>query len=300
MPLGIDMEKKRIVVTGMGIVSCLGNDPDLFYQNLLAGKSGISTITAFPCDDFPTRIAGSVKDFDPGEYIDRKQARRVDRFIAFTMVAGKKALESAKLYPHIPESLDRSRCGIVIGSGMGGMTTFSEGVTILLQKGLKRLTPFLIPYILTNMAGGLLAMDLGFLGPNYSISTACATSNNCIYAAAAHIRSGDADLVVCGGVEAPLIPIGLGGFCAIKALSERNDAPEKASRPFDKNRDGFVMAEGAGILVLESLEHALKRGAPIFAEYLGGGLSCDAHHITEPRGDGAGVGARRAEDGVRD
>lgn len=274
----------------MGVISCLGNDPTLFYENLLAGKSGIGPLVHFPCDEFPTRIAGCVKDFDPGEYIDKKQARRIDRFIAFTMVSGKKALEDAGLYPHNLETLDRSRCGIIIGSGMGGMTTFSDGVETLREKGLRRITPFLIPYILTNMGGGMLAMDIGFLGPNYSISTACATSNNSIYAAAEHIRSGEADLMVCGGVEAPLLPIGLAGFCAIKALSERNDAPEKASRPWDKQRDGFVMAEGAGVIVLESLEHALKRGASIYAEYLGGGVSCDAHHITDPRADGLGVG----------
>ncbi len=283
------MQKKRIVVTGMGIVSCLGNEVDTFYQNLLEGKSGIVPITHFPCEDFPTRFAGCVKDFDPGDYIEKKQARRVDRAIAFAMVAGKKALESAALYPQGFESLQQSRCGTIIGSGMGGMGTFSDGVLTLHEKGLRRVTPFLIPYILTNMPGAMLAMDVGFQGPNYSISTACATGNNSIVAAAEHIRQGEVDLMICGGVEAPLIPLGLGGFCAIKALSERNDAPEKASRPWDKQRDGFVMAEGAGIIILESLEHAKKRNAPIIAEYLGGGLSCDAYHMTEPRSDGEGV-----------
>lgn len=283
------MEKKRIVVTGMGLVSCLGNDVDAFYQKLLAGESGIGPITHFDCADYPTRIAAEVKDFDSGSYIDKKQARRVDRYISFALVAGKRAMEMTNLYPEGFEQLDKSRCGIVVGSGIGGMSTFSENVKILNEKGHRKITPFLIPFILTNMSSGLLANDFGFMGPNYSISTACATSNNCIIAAAEHIRNGEADLMICGGSEAPLSPIGLAGFCALKALSERNDDPTKASRPWDKNRDGFVMAEGAGVLILESLEHALKRKAPIFAEYLGGGLTCDAHHMTDPRKDGAGV-----------
>lgn len=280
------MTRKRIVVTGLGVVSCLGSDVDLFYKQLLEGKSGASAITDFPCEDFPTRIACSIKDFDPGEYIDKKQARRVDKCIAYGIVAGKKALEHAKLES---DKIDKKRCGIIIGSGMGGMNMFCDGVQTLLEKGNKRVTPFFVPYILTNMPGAMLAMDVGFMGPNYSISTACATGNNSIIAAANHIRNGDADVMIAGGVEAPIIPMGLAGFCACKALSPSNDEPTKASRPWDQGRDGFVMGEGAGVLVLESLEHALSRGATIYAEYLGGGVSCDAHHITEPRQDGAGV-----------
>lgn len=284
-----DKQKKRIVVTGMGVVSCFGNDVDLFYQNLLAGNSGISTITEFPCDEFPTRFAGTIKNFDPEEYIDKKQARRVDKYIAYTIVAGKKALEMGKISKEALDKLDKSKCGILIGSGMGGMSVFEDGVLTLKEKGLRKLTPFFVPYILSNMGSALLGMDLGFMGPNYSISTACATANYSIISAANHIRSGDADLMVCGGVEAPILPIGIAGFCSCRALSQRNDEPTKASRPWDKNRDGFVMGEGAGVLVLESLEHALARGAPILAEYLGGGISCDAYHITEPRQDGEGV-----------
>lgn len=280
------MTRKRIVVTGLGVVSCLGSDVDLFYKQLLEGKSGASPITDFPCEDFPTRFACAIKDFDPGEYIDKKQARRVDKCIAYGIVAGKKALEHAKLPL---DSVDKKRCGIILGSGMGGMNMFCEGVQTLLEKGNRRVTPFFVPYILTNMPGAMLAMDVGFMGPNYSISTACATGNNSIIAAANHIRNGDADVMVAGGVEAPIIPMGLAGFSACKALSSRNDEPTKASRPWDRGRDGFVMGEGAGVLVLESLEHALARGATIYAEYLGGGVSCDAHHITEPRHDGAGV-----------
>jgi len=283
------MKKKRIVVTGMGVVSCFGNDVDTFYSDLLAGKSGVTKITEFPCDDFPTHIAAVIQGFDPGEYIEKKQARRIDRYISYAIVAGKKALEKASLSPEARESLDKSRCGAIIGSGMGGMGVFADGVQTLIEKGHRKITPFFVPYILTNMGGALLAMDVGFMGPNYSISTACATGNNSIIAAANHILSGDADLMLCGGVEAAIIPMGLAGFCACKALSQRNDQPEKASRPWDQGRDGFVMGEGAGVLVLESLEHAQARGASIIAEYLGGGVSCDAYHITEPRSDGEGV-----------
>lgn len=278
------MNKKRVVVTGLGIVSCFGNDVDAFYNNLLAGKSGIRAITKFPCEDFTSKIAAEITDFDPGDYVEKKQARRFDPFILYAMVAGKKAIESAGL-----TQFDPKRCGVLVGSGMGGMSVFVENTLTLQEKGPRRVSPFLIPLIITNMAGGALAMDLGFMGPNYSISTACATSTHTIIAAANHIRNGDADLMLCGGSEAAVIPLGLAGFCSCKALSQRNDAPEKASRPWDKNRDGFVLGEGAGILVLESLEHAQKRGAPILAEYLGGGFSCDAYHMTEPREDGEGV-----------
>lgn len=283
------MDKKRIVVTGMGVVSCFGDDVDVFYQNLLAGRSGITTITEFSCEEFSTRIAGVIKDFDPGIYLDKKQARRVDKYIAYAMVAGKKALEMGQLTGDALAKLRHSHCGVLIGSGMGGMSVFTEGVQTLIEKGSRRITPFFIPYILTNMGGAMLAMDIGFMGPNYSISTACATANYSIIAAANHIRRGDADVMVCGGVEAAILPMGLAGFCAVKALSQRNDEPAKASRPWDRDRDGFVMGEGAGVLVLESLEHALARGAPILAEYLGGGVSCDAYHMTEPRADGEGV-----------
>jgi 3-oxoacyl-[acyl-carrier-protein] synthase II len=282
------MSKKRIV-TGMGIVSCFGNDVDIFYQNLLAGKSGIKPITEFPCEDYPTRFAGTISDFDAGPYLDKKQARRVDKFIAYASVAGKKAVESSNLTPDVLAQLDKNRCGVLVGSGMGGMSVFADGVQTLVEKGHRKVTPFFVPYILPNMAGAILAMDLGFMGPNYSISTACATANNAIIAAANHIRKGDADLIVCGGVEAAILPMGLAGFCACRALSQRNDEPTRASRPWDRGRDGFVMGEGSGILILETLEHAQKRGAPILAEYLGGGVSCDAYHMTEPRADGEGV-----------
>ncbi len=284
------MAKKRIVVTGMGIVSCFGTDIDSFYEQLLAGKSGVVPIEEFPCADYPTRFAGAIRNFDVGDYMDKKQARRVDPFIRYAMVAGKKALENAGLSGDAQAKLDKKRCGIVIGSGMGGMSIFYDGVETILTKSFKRLTPFFVPYIITNMAGALLAIDTGFMGPNFSISTACATSNFCIHAAAEQIQQGKADLMLCGGAEAPITPIGLAGFVAIGALSTKNEEPTKASRPWDQKRDGFVMGEGSGVLVLETLEHALARGATILAEYLGGSVNCDAYHMTNPREDGQGVG----------
>ncbi len=283
------MTKKRVVVTGMGVVSCFGTDVDEFYNQLLAGKSGIVPIAGFPCQDYPTRFAGVVSNFEVGDYLDKKQARRVDPFIRYTAVAGKKALEHGKLTGEAMEKLDKTRAGVLIGSGMGGMNVFYEGTETLLTKGFKRMTPFFVPYIITNMGGALLAIDIGFMGPNYSISTACATANYSICSAAEHILRGDADVMLCGGAESPINPVGLAGFVACKALSERNDDPQKASRPWDKQRDGFVIGEGAGVLLLESLDHALARGATILAEYLGGGISCDAHHMTDPRADGLGV-----------
>ena len=278
------MKKKRIVITGMGVVSCFGNDVDAFYQKLLEGQSGVGPIEEFPCETYPTRFAASVKAFDVGNYLDKKQARRVDPFIRYAMVAGKKALEQSGI-----NGLNKSRCGIIIGSGMGGMKTFADGVETLVKEGYRRMSPFFVPFIITNMGGALLAIDLGFTGPNYSISTACATSNYSIVSAAEHIRRGDADLMLCGGAEASLNPVGLAGFVACKALSERNDAPQKASRPWDKDRDGFVMGEGAGVLAWKVWSTLWLEARPILAEYLGGSMNCDAYHMTSPREDGSGV-----------
>eukprot|EP00232_Nephroselmis_pyriformis_P001028 CAMPEP_0182912280 /NCGR_PEP_ID=MMETSP0034_2-20130328/37432_1 /TAXON_ID=156128 /ORGANISM="Nephroselmis pyriformis, Strain CCMP717" /LENGTH=478 /DNA_ID=CAMNT_0025048943 /DNA_START=18 /DNA_END=1454 /DNA_ORIENTATION=- len=287
--------KKRIVITGMGCASVFGNDVDVFYDNLLAGNSGIAQIDRFDITDFPTKFGGQIRDFSCDEkYVNKKSMRRLDDCLKYTLVSGKKALEQAGLgmEDEAYHKLDKARAAVLIGSGMGGLSVFQDGVKNLVEKGHKKISPFFIPYAITNMGGALLAIDNGFMGPNYSISTACATSNYCFHAAAMHLKRGDCDVVVAGGSEAPIIPVGLGGFVACRALSTGGLTPEdptKASRPWDQDRDGFVMGEGAGVIVMETLEHAKARGANIIAEYLGGAVTCDAHHMTDPRSDGLGV-----------
>jgi len=282
-----------VVITGIGCCSVFGNDPDKFYEKLLEGVSGVQQIDRFDASEFPTRFAAQIKNFSDEGLIDKKNARRYDDCLKYTMVSGKKALAQAGLDKEANASaysqLDLSRCGVLVGSGMGGLSVFQDGVKNLVEKGYKKISPFFIPYAITNMGGALLAIETGFMGPNYSISTACATANYAFVSAANHIRNGDADLMIVGGSEAPIIPVGLGGFVACRALSTRNDEPQKASRPWDVDRDGFVMGEGAGVFVFESLEHAQKRGATILAEYMGGAVTCDAHHMTDPRADGLGV-----------
>jgi 3-oxoacyl-[acyl-carrier-protein] synthase II len=292
------MKRKRVVITGMGLVSTLGTDVNLFYNQLLEGKSPIGPIENFDCSQYPTRFGGEIKNFDAGDYMHRKVARRVDPFTRFAVVAGKKALEMANLSQNL-DSLNKRRCGVLIGSGMGGMQAFYEGVETLIKEGYKRVTPFFVPTIISNMAGAVLAIDTGFQGPNYSVSTACATANYALLLAAKEIMYGNCDIMLAGGAEASMNPIGLAGFVASRALSTRNDDPKKASRPWDKDRDGFVMSEGAGVLVLESLEHALARKAPIYAELLGGAMTCDAYHMTDPREDGELV-AYCIEEALRD
>ncbi|CAH1440731.1 unnamed protein product [Lactuca virosa] len=238
---------------------------------------------------FPTRIGGQIRGFESNEYIDRKTERRLDDCQRYCIVAGKKALEDAGLGSHEQSKINKERAGVLVGSGLGGATVLFEGLESLMESGYKKISPFLVPYSLSNMGSALLAVHLGFMGPNYSISAACATSNFCFYAAANHIREGKADLMIAGGVDAVIVPVQLGGFVACNALSQRNHDPQTASRPWDKDRDGFVMGEGAGVLVMESLDHAMKRGAPILAEYLGGAINCDAYHITNPRFDGLGL-----------
>ncbi|KAJ0716585.1 putative beta-ketoacyl synthase, thiolase, beta-ketoacyl synthase, active [Helianthus annuus] len=281
--------KKRVVITGMGLVSCFGNDVNTFYDKLLEGQSGITLIDRFDASTFSVRFAGQIRDFSSVGYIDGKSDRRLDDCWRYCLVAGKKALEDASLSQDVLETMDRTKIGVLVGSGMGGLTAFSAGVEALIQKGYKKITPFFIPYSITNMGSALLAIDTGLMGPNYSISTACATANYCFFQAANHIRRGDADIMVAGGTEAAVNATGVGGFIACRALSQRNDEPHRASRPWDQDRDGFVIGEGSGVLIMESLEHATKRGANIIAEYLGGGITCDAHHMTDPRKDGLGV-----------
>lgn len=283
--------KKRVVITGMGLVSVFGNDVEKYYERLLEGESGVGPIDRFDASGFPTRFAGQIRGFSSEGYIDGKNDRRLDDCLRYCIVSGKKALENAGIGvgSEALNKIDKVRAGVLVGTGMGGLTVFSDGVQALIDRGHRKITPFFIPYAITNMGSALLAMDIGFMGANYSISTACATSNYCFYAAANHIRRGEVDLMIAGGTEAAIIPIGVGGFIACRALSQRNDEPHTASRPWDKGRDGFVMGEGAGVLVMESLEHAMNRDAPIIAEYLGGAVNCDAYHMTDPRADGLGV-----------
>ncbi|KAL4291054.1 hypothetical protein GQ457_14G008530 [Hibiscus cannabinus] len=278
--------KKRVVVTGMGLVSSLGNDVDAYYDRLLVGKSGVGNIERFDAGDFATRFAGQIHGFTSQGYIDAKRDKRIDDHSRYGFVACKKALEDAGL---VVDKVDKQLIGVIIGSGMGGVSVASDGLRNLFVNGLKKITPFYVPSTIPNMTSALLAMDLGFMGPNYSISTLCATSNHCFYAAANHIRQGEAEVMIVGGTEAPIVPIVIGGFT--KALSQRNDDPQTASRPWNKDRDGFVIGEGAGVLVMESLEHAMKRGALIIAEYLGGAINFDPYHFTNPRADGVVMSA---------
>ncbi|KAL2343670.1 hypothetical protein Fmac_004955 [Flemingia macrophylla] len=241
--------KKRVVITGMGLVSVFGNDVDGYYDKLLSGESGITAIDSFDASQFSTRFAGQIRGFSGEGYIFSKNDHRLDDCIRYCIVAGKKALESANLAAGSLSKIDKKRVGVIVGSGMGGVKVLSDGTQTLIEKGHKKITPFLIPYANTSMGSRLLAIDFGFMGPNYSISTACATSNYCFYAAANHIRKGEADLMIAGGTEAGINPLGLAGFVACRALSQRNDDPKTASRPWDKDRDGFFMGEGAGVLV---------------------------------------------------
>ncbi|MBU5346500.1 beta-ketoacyl-ACP synthase II [Paenibacillus lautus] len=287
--------KHRVVVTGMGVMTSIGQDLDTFWNSLMEGKSGVSRIEAFDVSDYTTQIAASMKDFNPEDYMDRKEARRMDRFVQLAVAAGSKALEDSGL--EIGVNADAERVGVSIGSGIGGLGTWEDQHNILLEKGPKRVSPFFIPMMIANMASGQMSINLGAKGPNTTQVTACATGTHSIGDSYRLIQHGDADVMICGGAEATIRPTGMAGFCAMRAMSTRNDEPEKASRPFDTGRDGFVMGEGAGVLVIESLEHALKRGAKIYAEVVGYGLSADAHHITEPDPDGA---ARCMKMAIRD
>ncbi|MEC0172586.1 beta-ketoacyl-ACP synthase II [Paenibacillus graminis] len=285
----------RVVVTGMGVITSLGADLDTFWDNLMSGKSGISTVDTFDVSEYTTKIAAAVKDFDPEARFGRKEARKMDRFVQFAVAAGEDALKDSGLV--IGEDIDAERIGVSVGSGIGGLGTWEDNHNLLLEKGPKRVSPFFIPMMIANMGSGQLSISLGAKGPNTTTVTACATGSHSIGESFRLIQRGDADAMICGGSEATIRPTGMAGFCAMRAMSTRNEEPEKASRPFDIDRDGFVMGEGAGILILESLEHAEKRGAKIYAEVIGYGLSADAHHMTEPDPDGA---ARCIKMAIRD
>lgn len=279
----------------MGVVTALGQDLETFWESLMNGKSGVSHVEAFDVSEYTTQIAASVKDFDPEEMFGRKEARKMDRFVQFAVAAGESALKDSGLT--IGDNIEAERIGVSVGSGIGGLGTWEDQHNLLLEKGPKRVSPFFIPMMIANMGSGQLSINLGAKGPNTTQVTACATGSHSIGDSFRLIQRGDADAMVCGGAEATIRPTGMAGFCSMRAMSTRNDEPEKASRPFDTDRDGFVMGEGAGILVLESLEHAQARGARIYAEVIGYGMSGDAHHMTEPDPEGA---ARCMKMAIRD
>ena len=281
------MSERRVVITGIGIVSPIGNNKDDFWKNILAGKSGIRRIQSMDTTNYDCKIAGEVVDFDPTPWFNNhKEARRADRFFQLAMAASKMAVKDSGVNP---DNEDPHRVGIMVGSGIGGLSTIETQYQTLLEKSPSRVSPFLIPMMITNIASGMIAGEYGFMGPNMVIVTACATSNNNVGEAWRIIKFGDADVMVAGGAEASIRPCGLAGFGNMKALSLRNDDPEKASRPFDRDRDGFVMGEGAGVVVLEELEHAKRRGAHIYAELAGYGATADAYHLTSPHPEGLGA-----------
>jgi 3-oxoacyl-[acyl-carrier-protein] synthase II len=281
------MSNRRVVVTGLGVVSPIGIDLKSFWENLVNGKSGIRPITQFDSATFDCRIAGEIQGFNPSLYFKNpKDVRRADRFAQLAMASSKLAIEDSGLDL---QKVDRTRFGVLVGSGIGGLKSLEDQHTVLMNKGASRISPFMVPMMIVNMASGLISMEYDLEGPNFSIVTACATAANSIGEAWRMIRYGDADGFLAGGSEAVISPLGIAGFCAMRAMSTRNDQPEKASRPFDRDRDGFVMGEGAGILVLEEYERAKARGARIYCELAGYGLTSDAYHMTSPRPDGAPV-----------
>lgn len=279
-------DRTRVFVTGAGVCSPIGNDLETFWSNLVAGVSGAGPITRFDASTYETRFACEVKDFSIEGVLDRKEAKRMDRFVQFAVVASHSALKHAALDL---ETTDRDRVGVIIGSGIGGMETFETQHTNLLEKGHGRVSPFFIPMIISDMAAGLVSIQFGLRGPNFCTVSACASGANAIGEALRLLRAGDADVMVCGGAEATITPMAVAGFGNMRALSTRNDDPQRASRPFDKDRDGFVLGEGAGVLVLETEEHARRRGATLLCELSGYGATADAYHMTAPCGDGGGA-----------
>jgi len=278
---------RRVVVTGMGVVTPLGHSLDSFWDNLVAGACGIDKISGFDASAFDTRIAGEVRDFDPAPaFPSPKEVRRTDRYSQFGIYAAWSALKDSGLDL---EQENRDKIGVILGSGIGGLTTTTDQLNILLSRGPGRVSPFTIPMLIGNMASGLVSMYFNLRGPNFATCSACATANHAIGEAWRTIKMNDANIMFAGGSEAAVIPIGIAGFCAMRAMSTRNDAPKQASRPFDRDRDGFVMGEGAGVLVLEELEHAQKRGAKIYCEIAGYGNTADAHHLTAPSPGGEGA-----------
>lgn len=278
---------KTIVVTGIGVVTSLGENVNEFYDNLLAGKSGISKVERFDTEGFTSKVGGEIKEFDAGKWMDPKEARRNDRYSHFAMAASKIALSDSKINL---DAVDKDRFGVLIGSGIGGMDTIENQSFALFKKGPRKVSPFMIPALISNMASGLVAIETGARGPNFGVVSACATGTHAIGESLRMMRNGEADVMLAGGSEAAINQLGYAGFCSMRAMSTSfNDTPEKASRPFDANRDGFVMGEGAGVLLLETLEHAQARNATIYCEVGGYAATCDAYHITSPDPDGKGL-----------
>ena len=281
------MQTKRIVVTGIGTLTPIGNNLASYWENLINGVSGADMITQFDASKFKTRFACEIKGFDPVEFMDRKEARKLDRFAQIALVASDQAVTDAGI---TKDNVDHDRVGVIFASGIGGLTTFTEEVTNFVQgDGTPRFNPFFIPKMILDIAAGQISMKHGFRGPNFAVVSACASSTNAIVTAMDNIKLGKADIIVTGGAESVIGIAGMGGFNAMKAMSERNDDPKTASRPYDKDRDGFIMGEASGVLVLEELEHAQKRGAKIYCEVVGGGATADAYHLTAPHPDGLGA-----------
>ena len=290
------MSRRRVVVTGMGIVSPLGCAVDLFWTRLLNGESGIRRIQQMNPDEYDSKIAGEVTDFDVDSFISKRERRRMDPFTLFGIGAAKMAVTDSGL---AFDQEDPDRVGVVIGSGIGGLQVLTQQARILMERGPSRFSPFMIPQMIVDIVAGYVSIEYGLRGPNFCITSACATGTHCLGESLRIIRSGDADVMIAGGTESSICELGIGGFSAMRALSTRNDDPQGASRPFDADRDGFVIAEGAGVLVLEEYERAKKRGARMYCELAGYGRTCDAHHITAPREDGSG-GAKAMSLAVKD
>jgi 3-oxoacyl-[acyl-carrier-protein] synthase II len=280
----VSTNSRRVVVTAMGLISPCGKTVAETWGNVSAGRSGIGRITAFDVTEFSSKIGGEVKGFDPEAYMDRKEARRMDRSVQLAIAASTEAMAGLD-----PAALGADRFGVIIGSGIGGIQTFEQQHEVLIAKGPGRISPFFIPMMISDMAAGQVSIRYGLRGPNFATVSACASGGHAICDAAMYIENGFADMILTGGTEATISPMALGGFCSMKALSERNDEPERASRPFDRDRDGFVMSEGCGLIVLEELAHALARGANVVAEIVGFGLTGDAYHITSPVPGGVGA-----------
>ena len=284
---------RKVVVTGIGVISALGESVDDFWASLTAGRSGIKKVSLFDVSDYPCQIGGEITGFDATKYMDPKEVRRNDRYVHFAVGAARMAVKDAGLDT---AAVDRERFGVIIGSGIGGLISLEQQARILFERGPRRVSPFMIPQLIGNMASGIVAIEHGANGPNFCVVSACATATHAMGEALRAIQYGDADVMIAGGSEAPITALGFAGFCAMKAMSTSNEPPERASRPFDAKRDGFVMGEGSGVLLLESEEHAKARGARIYCEFSGYAATCDAFHITQPDPDGKGLSSamRRA------